>query len=88
MIRSRLGGTKPGGGVAAGKNVLLHAERRNEKAVDDVLRSHDQLDVAADGNMQLIDLALAFRVFELPHPLLCDDVDFGRRRAGGVRSWK
>ncbi len=78
VIGARLGGAEPGDGVAAGEHVLLHAERGNEEAVDDVLRSHDEFDVAADGDVQFVDLALAFGVFELPHPLLGDDVDFGR----------
>ena len=82
MIGARLGGAEPRDRVAAGQHVLLHAERGDEEAVDDVLRSHDQLDVAADGNVQFVDLALAFGVFQLPHPLFGDDVDFG-----GVARW-
>src|SRR4029077_5045438 len=46
--------------------------------VDDVLRSHDEFDVAAHGDVEFINLALAFGMFELPHPLLGDDIDFGR----------
>ena len=34
-----------------------------------------QLERPADGHVQLVDLALALGVLELPHPLLADDVD-------------
>ena len=78
VIGAGLGGAEPGHGVAAGEHVLLHAERGHVEAVDHVLRSHDQLHVAADRDVQFVDLALAFGVFQLPHPLLGDDVDFGR----------
>ena len=37
-----------------------------------------------DGNMQLIDLALPFRVLELPHPLLAHGVNFHRSLGGRV----
>src|SRR5579862_5162223 len=77
MIGAGLDGTEPRDGVTAGKHVLLHAERGDEEAVDHVLRGHDQLDVAADRDVKFVDLALTFGVFELPHPLLRDDVDFG-----------
>ena len=33
---------------------------------------------AADRHVQLVDLALAVEVLELPHPLLADDVDVQR----------
>ena len=33
---------------------------------------------AADRHVQLVDLALAVEVLELPHPLLADDVDVER----------
>ena len=33
---------------------------------------------ASHGDVQFIDLALALGVFQLPHPLLGNDVDFGR----------
>src|SRR6185437_16086979 len=46
------------------------------KAVDHILRGHDQPDHLADRDMQLVDLALAAGVLDLPHPLLADDVDF------------
>ena len=84
VIGAGLGGAEPGGRVAAGQHVLLDAESGNVEAVDHVLRSHNQFDVAADGHMEFIDLALAFVVLEFPHPLLGDDVNFGgiaRRRA-------
>ena len=83
MIGAGLGSAKPGHGVTAGYHVLLDSKVRDKEAVDDVLRGHDQLDVAADGHMQRVDFALAFGVLEFPHPLLGYDVDFGgiaRRR--------
>ena len=83
VIGAGLGGAEPCDGVAAGEHVLLHAEGGNEEAVDHVLRSHDELDVAANGNVEFVDLALAFGVFEFPHPLLGDDVDFG-----GIAGWR
>jgi hypothetical protein len=53
---------------------LLGAKGRNEKAMDDILRGHDELDGPADRNMQLVDLALSFGMLKLPHPLFRDDV--------------
>ena len=75
---------KPQSRIAAGNDVLLYAELRHKKTVDHVLRSHDQLDISVNRNVQLIDLSLPFNVLDLPHPLLSDDIDFGgitRRRA-------
>src|SRR5262249_14168015 len=69
---------EPCSGVAAGKNVLLNAERRYIEAVDDILRGHDQLHVTADWNMQFVDLARTLGMLQLPHPLLRDYVNFGR----------
>src|ERR1700722_6900775 len=82
MVRAGFGGAEPGDRVAAGEYILLHAKRGNVETVDDILRSHDEFDVATDGNVQFVDLARAFGVFELPHPLLGDDVDLG-----GVAGW-
>src|ERR1700722_6385419 len=39
-----------------------------------ILGSHGQLDRLADRNMQLVDLALAFGMLQLPHPLLSDHI--------------
>ena len=75
---------EPGRGVAAGQDVLLDAEGGNVKAVDHILRGQDHLYVTAQGHVQFVDLALAFFVLQLPHPLLGDDIDLGgaaRRRA-------
>src|SRR5438093_6067612 len=78
-----LAGRKPFSVVSAGHDVLLCAERGNEKAVDHVLAGHHQLDGPADRNMKLVDLSCAFRMLHLPHPLPADDVDDHRvsRRA-------
>src|ERR1700723_3733982 len=57
FIASRFGGTEPHGVVVAGHDVHLHAECRNVKVVDDVFPGEHELDVAADGNMPVVDLA-------------------------------
>ena len=82
MIGAWLGGSKPCHGVTAGQDVLLDAEGGHIKTMDRVLRRHDHLHVAAYRNVQFIDLALAFGVLQLPHPLLGHDVNF-RGVAGG-----
>src|SRR5580698_3510744 len=68
----------------AGHDVHLYAERRNEEVVDDVLAGEHELDVAANGNVKLVDLAAAVRLLDFPHPLFADDVNVqsvGRRVA-------
>src|SRR5678816_437861 len=74
---------EPCDGVAAGKNVLLDAKCRDEEAMDHVLRSHNDLDVAAGGNMQRVNLTHAFGMLKLPHPLLGNGINLhcvtGRR---------
>src|SRR5208337_5397383 len=70
--------------VAPGQHILLDAERRNIEAVDHILRSHDELDVASHRDMQFVDLALTFGVLHLPHPLLRHNVNFSR--VGGWRA--
>src|SRR6266851_2905637 len=82
VIRARLGGAKPCHGVTAGQDVLLDAESGHIETMDRVLRRHNHLHVAAYRNVQFIDLALAFGVLQLPHPLLSHDVDFR-----GVAGW-
>src|ERR1700732_3899395 len=82
MIRAWPGGTKPRHGVTAGQDVLLDAEGGHVKTMDRVLRRHDHFHVAAHRNVQFIDLALAFGVLQLPHPLLGHDVHFR-----GVAGW-
>ena len=73
--------------VAARHHVLLEAERRHVEAVDDVLRGHDEAHRLAERHVQLVDLAPAVALLQLPHPLLGDDVDRQRigRRAGRSR---
>src|SRR4051812_25147616 len=82
MVRSRASGTEPRGSVAAGDYVLFDTESRNIEAVDDVLRSQNHLDVTSYGHVQFIDFAMAFFVFELPHPLFSYDIDFGGSTRG------
>src|SRR5450432_22925 len=77
MIRPWLRGAEPKNTVAPGQHVLLDAECRYVKAVDHVHGGHDQLHVLAERYVQRVDFALAFGMFELPHPLLGDYVDFG-----------
>src|ERR1700688_1165612 len=84
MIATGHGGLEPHGGVAAGQHVLLDAECGNEEAVNHVLRGHDELDVLSSRNVKFIDLALAFHVLNLPHPLLGYDINFGG--VGGRRA--
>src|SRR6202035_98606 len=62
----------------AGKHVLLDPEGGNIKAVNHILRRHNQFDVASHWNVQFVDLTLAFGVFELPHPLFRHNINFGR----------
>src|SRR5580698_5497158 len=76
MIDTGFGGAEPGRRVAPRQHILLDAECRHVKAVNHVLRCHDHLDIATDGDVELIDFALTLDMFELPHPLLSNDVDF------------
>src|SRR5450631_3268150 len=85
MIAAGQGGLEPERGVAARKYVLFDAECGDEEAVNHILRGHDELDVLADGDVQLVDLALPFHVLDLPHPLFGDYVDF--RSVGGRRAF-
>ncbi len=73
-------GVEPDRSVAPWQDVLLDAQLGYEEAVDHVLGGHRQHDVLALGDMQVVDLALASGVFELPHPLLGHDVDGQRVR--------
>src|SRR5262249_17909593 len=61
---------EPEPGVAARNDVLLEPERGNEEAVDRVLRRHQQAHRLAERDVQLVDLAAAVAVLQLPHPLL------------------
>jgi len=83
MIAPWFGRFEPLGRVLAGNDVSFDTKRRNEDIMNRVLSSHDQLDLAADRHVQLIDLSLSRRVLKLPHPLFADDIDFDRvlRRA-------
>ena len=72
MILTGLDRFEPLAGVSAGYDILFHTKGWNEKTVDHVLRCHQQLDRAADRDVQFIDLARALRVLDLPHPLLAD----------------
>src|SRR5271163_115504 len=78
VVHARFGGTEPRRGVASRQHVLLDAKSGNVKTMDHILRGHDHLDVAADGNVQFVDFALSLHMFELPHPLFSDHVDWSR----------
>src|SRR5258707_12819016 len=57
VVAAGLGGTEPHGVVVAGNNVHLDAKGRDGKIVNNVFAGEDELDVAADRNMQFIDFA-------------------------------
>src|SRR5262249_19530741 len=75
-----LRGFEPERGVPAGEDVLLDTKGRHVKAMDDVLRGHYEPHRLAEGDVELVDLALAAEVLRLPHPALADHVD--RERVG------
>src|SRR5439155_18838633 len=70
--------------VLAGNHVGLDAERGNKDVVNHIFRSHDQFDLAADGDVQFINLALAGRMLKLPHPQFADDVNFQGILCGSI----
>src|SRR5437667_11068908 len=76
MICAGSGRAEPHGRITAGDHVHFDAECGHVEAVNHILRGHDQLSVASYGNVEFIDLALAFGVLQLPHPLLGHDIDF------------
>src|SRR3569623_1156811 len=59
--------------ITAGDDVVLQPQRRNEEAVNDILRRHHELDGAVDRHMKGIDYSLPSRVLHFPHPLLGND---------------
>src|SRR5262249_33432772 len=60
--------------VFAWNRVLLDAQRRNKKAVDDILRGQSNLDCGIPRHMKLVDFASAFGMLNFPHPLFANDV--------------
>src|SRR5436190_5528839 len=83
MILTWLNSLEPLAGVPTGYRILFHTKRGNKKAVDYVLRRHGQDHCAVNRHMQLVDLAFALSVLQLPHPLFADylHVDCVRRTA-------
>jgi len=75
MIAASFGGAKPHGVVVARDDVHFDAESGDVEIVNDVFAGEDELDVAADGNVKLIDFTAAIGLLNLPHPLLADDVE-------------
>src|SRR6266581_9052192 len=84
MVSSRTSGAEPCGGVAAGDHILLDTKCGEIKAVDDILRGQNHLDVASDGNVQLVNFAMAFFVLKFPHPLFSYDINFGGSARGSA----
>src|SRR5262245_27344528 len=85
MKASRFGRLKPDDPITplARQHIGFYAERGHEEAVDHVLARHRQLDAAPERHVQFVDLALAAKVLEPPHPLPGRDVNLHRlfRRA-------
>ena len=75
MVTAGLGRPEPHSVVVTGDYVHFHAESRDIEIVNDVFAGENQADVAADGDVKLVDLALAVGLLGLPHPLLADDVN-------------
>jgi hypothetical protein len=59
IIATRFRCLEPLSGVSAGNHICLDAKRRNKKVVDNVLGSHDQLDLASHWNVKFVNLPLA-----------------------------
>src|SRR5580692_1110504 len=59
MILADFGGPEPQRVVAARHHVHFRAEGRDVKIMDDIFAAHDELDVAIDGNMQLVNFPTA-----------------------------
>ena len=78
VVGPDLGGLEPQLHVPTWDGVDLGSESREIQAVQHVFRSHRDLDRAARRDVQLINLALAFEVLKLPHPLLADRVNLHR----------
>src|SRR6266498_1113176 len=76
MITSRFGRFEPFAGVFTGHDVGLDAERGHKYIVNYIFARHDQFDLAANRNMQLVNFALSRCMLELPHPLLAYNVNF------------
>src|ERR1700741_3219579 len=77
-ILADLGGAEPQGVVTARHDVHLDAEGGDVEIVDHVFAAHDELDVAIQGNVELVDFAAAIRLLQPPHPLLADHIDVQR----------
>ncbi len=86
MIAAGLVGGEPHGVVMARHHIVLDAQRGDEEAVDHVFGRQRDLHWPAYGNVQFVDLALAARILELPHPLLAHHVNIHRvGRGNGVQ---
>ena len=78
VIRAGLCRFKPLSGIPTGHHVGLDAKCGHKKIVDRIFRSHNQLDLASDGNVKFVDLTLPCCVLDLPHPLLTHHINLIR----------
>src|SRR3990167_900186 len=70
------GGSKPELGVSAGYQVLLHAERGNEEAVEHVLGLHNEPDGPVVLHVKFVYRLLAVVIIKRPEPLLSLNANF------------
>src|SRR6266487_412849 len=61
---------KPLSRIPTGHHVGLDAKSGHKKVVDCIFCGHNELDLASDGNVKLVNLTLPGGVLDLPHPLL------------------
>src|SRR5262249_33127963 len=78
MVPAGSSGTEPHGVVVAGNDIHLDAEGGDGEVMNYVFAAHDKANIAASGNVDFIDFALAVGLLRFPHPLLADDVDVQR----------
>src|SRR5262252_7114742 len=75
MVRANPRSVEPDMCIASWNYILLHAKRRHEEAVNDILRRQCQLYIATKWDMQFVNLSLTGRMLRLPHPLFADNLD-------------
>src|SRR5881628_425224 len=78
VIFACLSSFEPSHGISSWHYIRFGAESRHIETVDHVFGGHRQPNRTSDGNVQLIDLAAALQVLDLPHPLLADHVELQR----------
>src|SRR5262245_44832962 len=75
MIGPYLVRFEPSGCIPSRHHISFDAKCRHVKAVDDIFRSHGQLDSPVQGKMKFINFALTSGMLQLPHPLFADDIN-------------